>query len=82
MHWTHRGAYLHLEASELIEAVRGKGNSNPTDEAGDVLLVLMSITQHAGINFNDVVAAALKKLAHLETAPPYPGEERGDFNNG
>lgn len=77
MHWTHRGAYLHLESSELIESVRGKGDSTPLEEAGDVLLVLMSITEHAGIPFSDVVNAAKRKLAWLNEAPPYEGEERG-----
>lgn len=78
MHWTHRGAYLHLEASELIEAVRGKGESTPLKEAGDVLLVLMSITEYAGIPFSEVVKVARHKLAWLNEAPPYPGEERSD----
>lgn len=76
MHWTARGAYLHLEASELIEAIRGK-HGDPVDEAGDVLLVLMSITESAGIPFHDVIAAASAKLGHLMTAPRYAGEARG-----
>lgn len=76
MHWTHRGAYLHLESSELIEAIRGK-HGDPTDEAGDVLLVLMSITEYNGIPFSEAIAAAERKLQKLETCPPYPGEERG-----
>lgn len=75
MHWTHRGAYLHLESSELIEAIRGK-RGDPIKEAGDVLLVLMSITEYAGIPFSAVVSAALDKLKWLEEAPPYEGEER------
>lgn len=74
MHWTHRGAYLHLEASELIEAIRGK-HGDPADEAGDVLLVLMSITEYAKIPFAEVVARATAKLERLETAPRYKGEE-------
>ena len=37
LHWTHRGAYLHLEASELIEAIRGK-RGDPILEAADVLI--------------------------------------------
>lgn len=74
MHWTHRGAYLHLESSELIEAIRGK-HGDPIEEAGDVLLVLMSITEYAGISFHDIVAKAKTKLTNLETAPHYPGEE-------
>ena len=75
LHWTERGAYLHLESSELIEAIRGK-HGDPDDEAGDVLLVLMSITEHAGIPFSRVVSNAKSKLGYLENAPPYPGEER------
>lgn len=75
LHWTHRGAYLHLESSELIEAIRGK-HGDPNDEAGDVLLVLMSITEYAGIPFSKVIANAKAKLGYLEEAPPYPGEER------
>lgn len=35
MKWS--GIYLHLEASEFIESLRGKGG-NPTNEADDVLL--------------------------------------------
>jgi NTP pyrophosphatase (non-canonical NTP hydrolase) len=74
MHWTHRGAYLHLEASELIEAIRGK-HGDPVEEAGDVLLVLMSITEYAEIPFWKVIDKAIGKLTHLENAPHYPGEE-------
>lgn len=61
LHWTHRGAYLHLESSELIEAIRGKGG-DPTKEAADVLIVLMSITEHAGICWGDVLKEAAQKI--------------------
>lgn len=74
LHWTHRGAYLHLETSELIEAVRGKRGS-VVDEAGDVLLVLMSITEYAGIPFTEVVGATTAKVDGLFTKPHYAGEE-------
>lgn len=74
MDWTHRGAYLHLEASELIEAVRGK-RGVVVDEAGDVLLVLMSITQYHGIPFSRVFLSADMKCKELMTKPRYPGEE-------
>lgn len=76
MHWTARGAYLHLESSELIEAIRGK-HGDPTEEAGDVLLVLMSITEQAGIPFHQVVEAASRKLDGLMVKPAYPFELRG-----
>jgi len=42
MDWDHRGVYLHLEASELIEAVRGKGGS-VLSEAADVLVTMMAL---------------------------------------
>lgn len=65
MHWTARGAYLHLEASELIEAVRGK-HGDPTAEAADVLIVLMSITQSSGIEWGTVVETARRRVAALK----------------
>jgi len=75
LHWTARGAYLHLEASELIEAIRGK-HGNPTEEAADVLIVLMSITEHAGIPWDSVQSQAWAKVRDLQTKPPYFREER------
>ena len=74
MHWTHRGAYLHLESSELIEAIRGK-QGDPLKEAADVLIVLMSITQHAGIAWRDVIAQADSECIDLMVKPHYAGEE-------
>ena len=55
--WSARGCYLHLESSELIEAVRGK-RGDVLSEAADVLIVLMSITENAGIEFYDVIDKA------------------------
>jgi NTP pyrophosphatase (non-canonical NTP hydrolase) len=49
MHWSTRGVYLRLEASELSEALRGKGTSSVKSEAADVLLVLRTITESVGI---------------------------------
>jgi len=74
LHWTARGAYLHLEASELIESLRGK-RGEPVAEAADVLIVLMSITENAGIPFANVVATAERTVELLEHAPRYKGEE-------
>lgn len=74
LHWTHRGAYLHLESSELIEAVRGK-RGDVLGEAGDVLLVLMSITENAGISFGQVVEQTRATVDSLKTKPHYAGEE-------
>ena len=77
LHWTSRGAYLHLEASELIEALRGK-RGDPLAEAADVLLVLMSITENAGIAWSDVVQQTAATCSRLEACDQYPGEERMD----
>jgi hypothetical protein len=74
LHWTHRGAYLHLEASELIEALRGK-RGDPLHEAADVLLVLMSITENAGIQWDSVMQKARITCDDLRTRPRYAGEE-------
>jgi len=74
--WSSRGVYLHLEASELIEALRGK-HGEPLTEAADVLLVLMSITENAGIPWCDVLNQTAMTCARLEVCEPYPGEERG-----
>jgi len=74
LHWTHRGAYLHLEASELIEALRGK-RGDPLHEAADVLLVLMSITENAGLPWSAVMQQARATCEELKTRPRYPGEE-------
>jgi NTP pyrophosphatase (non-canonical NTP hydrolase) len=74
LHWTSRGAYLHLESSELIEALRGK-RGNPLSEAADVLLVLMSITENAGILWDDVLMQTAATCARLEMCDPYLGEE-------
>jgi len=74
--WSSRGVYLHLEASELIEALRGK-HGDPLSEAADVLLVLMSITENAGIPWGNVLEQTAVTCARLEVCDPYPGEERG-----
>jgi NTP pyrophosphatase (non-canonical NTP hydrolase) len=74
--WSSRGVYLHLEASELIEALRGK-HGDPLSEAADVLLVLMSITENAGIPWGNVLEQTAMTCARLEVCDPYPREERG-----
>jgi NTP pyrophosphatase (non-canonical NTP hydrolase) len=72
--WTCRGAYLHLESSELIEALRGK-RGDPKAEAADVLLVLMSITENAGIPWGDVLEQVAATCTQLENCGRYSGEE-------
>ena len=76
--WSSRGVYLHLEASELIEALRGK-RGDPKSEAADVLLVLMTITEANEIPWSNVVEQTKSTCARLEQCDPYPGEERKEF---
>ena len=59
--WKGGGCYLHLEASELIEALRGKG-SDPTIEGGDVLFTLMALLANYEINIDDCARALTKKM--------------------
>ena len=52
--WSEGGCHLHLEVSEFIEALRGKGDSPPEEEAADVLFVLLSICQGNGVDLDEV----------------------------
>jgi len=70
LNWQGRGCYLHLESSELIEALRGKGESTVLDEAADVLFCLMSITEAESIPFSKVVERLSELLSELETHQP------------
>lgn len=56
--WLSAGCYLHLECSELIEALRGKGKESAEHELGDVLFILLSMARHYGIDIDN----ALKKV--------------------
>lgn len=64
--WQSGGVYLHLEASEFIESLRGKGTSTPAEEAGDVLFVLLTMCKANNIDFYDIVIELEKKLKGLE----------------
>jgi len=59
--WTHAGCYLHLEVSELIEAIRGK-RGDPAAEASDVLFALLSMLRANGVSLVDVVGALRGQL--------------------
>lgn len=85
MKWNARGCYLHLEASEFIEALRGKGNNpDPEKEAADVLLCLMSMTETAGIPWGRVLERLAVIVDELMTKPQYAGESTasGDIIKG
>jgi hypothetical protein len=59
-HWTVGGCYLHLEASEFIESLRGKGD--PEDELGDVLLVLLSVARHYNLDVKRAIKRSYAKM--------------------
>ena len=52
--WSNGGCYLHLEVSEFIDALRGKGDI--LAEATDVMFVLLSIFEEHDINAEEVLA--------------------------
>jgi len=63
--WSSGGCYLHLESSEFIEALRGKGE--PYEEAADLLFVFLSILRHHEMKFKDVIQQLDKFLKQMET---------------
>ncbi len=52
--WSKGGCYLHLEASEFIESLRGKGDDPPQKEAGDIIMALFSMLAHYEIEPSEV----------------------------
>ncbi len=61
--WSAGGCYLHLEVSEFIESLRGKGTNQPASEAGDVLFVLFSTAAAAGLKYEDMILGLERALA-------------------
>ena len=62
-HWTVGGCYLHLESSEFIEALRGKGD--PTEELGDVLMVLLSVAHYYKLDIHEAIKKAEEKMEKI-----------------
>lgn len=60
--WQEGGCYLHLEVSEFIEALRGKGSSSPEEEAGDVLFVLLSVMAANDISLEVALRSLRSKI--------------------
>lgn len=58
--WIKGGCYIHLEASEFIEALRGKGD--PIDELGDLLITILSVCENYNISITDGIDAARRKM--------------------
>lgn len=63
--WSNGGCYLHLEVSEMIEALRGKGDL--LEEAGDVMFVLLSILVEAGVDPEEVLRQVHRKIEVIES---------------
>ena len=78
-HWTDRLAYLGLEASEFVEAIRGK-NGDPVEEAGDVIITALALIVPNGVSLEDALVAAHKKIDRLTNTPKYEGEEYTEAN--
>jgi NTP pyrophosphatase (non-canonical NTP hydrolase) len=60
--WSHGGCYLHLEVSEFIESLRGKGDSTPEKEASDVLFALLSVMEEYKISIPETLKELRKQL--------------------
>lgn len=58
--WIHGGCYIHLEASEFIEALRGKGD--PVEELGDLLFTIFSTCKYYNISIQDAIKTVRKKM--------------------
>jgi NTP pyrophosphatase (non-canonical NTP hydrolase) len=55
--WSRGGCYMHLEVSEFIEALRGKGD--PEDELGDVLFTVLAVADYHKL---DVIKALERNI--------------------
>lgn len=82
--WSRGGCYLHLEVSEFIESLRGKGSDSPSEEGADVLFVLLSMLSARGIAPSDVLGLLDQKCDRYLADPEYrsrtndPALENGD----
>lgn len=59
--WIKGGCYIHLEVSEFIESLRGKGDDTPEKEVADVLFCLLAVMAHYNISIDDAISE-LEKL--------------------
>jgi NTP pyrophosphatase (non-canonical NTP hydrolase) len=57
--WSKGGCYMHLEVSEFIEALRGKGD--PEDELGDVLFTVLAVADYYKIDVIKALERNIKK---------------------
>lgn len=77
--WSNGGCYLHLEVSEFIESLRGKGDSSPTSEVGDVLFVLFAMCKAHGISFQEVEREFHAKMDKLVEGLPGASGKRTEL---
>jgi len=63
--WSNGGCYLHLEVSEFIEALRGKGDEPPEFEAADVMFVFLSMLKGHDIDPDEVIEILDKKCDEI-----------------
>ena len=61
--WSRGGCYTHLEVSEFIEAVRGKGD--PIDELGDVLFTILAVADYYGVDPEVAIQHNIEKHQRL-----------------
>ena len=52
--WKEAGTYLHLEASEFIESLRGNGDHSTEKEAAHILFVLFSTMARYKVDIYEV----------------------------
>ena len=63
--WSNGGCYLHLEASEFIESLRGKGGV-PEEEAADVIITLFALIGSNNVNPEMVEYHVNQKIMGIE----------------
>jgi NTP pyrophosphatase (non-canonical NTP hydrolase) len=64
--WLAGGCYLHLEVSEFIESLRGKGKDSPASEAADVLFALFAMMAEYRISFEEVLKQLDRSMLEQE----------------
>lgn len=64
--WSNGGCYLHLESSEFIESLRGKGDSPPAEEAADVLFALFALIGNYNVPISEVLRYLDIKITEKE----------------
>lgn len=65
--WSHGGCYMHLEVSEFIEALRGKGD--PVEELGDVLFTVIAVADYYNVDVKEAMKKCVSKhKTRLEAA--------------